>query len=147
MRKLFSNVKTWWNNKAYEQKNKIGAYLQFAITFPLLFCMLFLNATLLQLALSLGLIAVSLLNMRRSLKHIQHQRKEEEEKIAELKKLDAEKKIKHAQETHKHSYDKDTQEALQSLFGENEKSDDAALMEVEKDDKNVVQTFSNTFNK
>lgn len=147
MRKLFSNVKTWWNNKAYEQKNKIGAYLQFAITFPLLFCMLFLNAPLLQLALSLGLIAVSLLNMRRSLKHIQHQRKEEEEKIAELKKLDAEKKIKHAQETHKHSYDKDTQEALQSLFGENEKSDDAALMEVEKDDKNGVQTFNNTFNK
>ena len=147
MRKLFSNVKTWWNKKTYRQKNAIGTYLNLTIAFPLLFCIFFLNAPLLQLILSFSLIAVNLLNMRRSLKHAQNQRKEEEEKIAELKKLDAEKKIKHAQETHKHSYDKDTQEALQSLFGENEKNDDVELMEVEKDDKNVVQTFNNTFNK
>ena len=147
MRKLFSKIKTWWNNKAYEQKNRIGAFLQLAITFPLLFCIFFLNAPLLQIVLSLGLIAVCLTNMKRSLEYGLHQRREEKEKIAESKKLDAERTIKHAQKARKHSYDKDTQDALQLLFSANEKNEEAALMEVEKDDKNDVQNFNNTFNK
>lgn len=147
MRKLFSNVKTWWNKKTYKQKDTLGAMLQFSLVIGLSFCMVALNAPLLQFALALGVIVVSLSNLRRTWKSIKQKQKEIDEQIVELNKQKLEKKMKQSQEVRKQSYDKDTQEALQLLFSENEKSDDMALMEVEKDDKNDVQTFNSTFNK
>ena len=146
MKNTVGNLKQWWDKKTYKQKDSLGTMLQFSLVIGLLFCMFALNAPLLQFALSLGVIVISLSNLRRTWKRIKQREKEADEKIAELTKRNTERKIAEYQKADKHSYDKDIQEALQSLFSENKDSDDAALMEVEKDDKNDVQTFSNTFN-
>lgn len=155
MKNRFINIGERWSKKTYQEKNRIGSFLQIAVAVGLLLCIIVLNAPILQLVISLGLIAVASSgliavassNLLRTLKYMKRRNQEENEKLAELAKRNAERKLAEYQKEDKRSYDKDTQEALQSLFSGNKNSDDAALMEVEKDDKNDVQTFSNTFNK
>lgn len=147
MKNRFSNIGERWSKKTYREKDRIGAFLQIAIAIGLLLCIFVLNAPILQLVLSLGLIVVASSNLLRTLKYMKRRNQEENEKLAELAKRNAERKLAEYQKEDKRSYDKDTQEALQSLFSGNKNSDDEALMEVEKDDKNDVQTFNNTFNK
>ena len=148
MRKLFSNVKTWWDKKTYKQKDNIGLFLQLSFSFALIFCALLLNAPLLQLMLSLGGVVVASFNLRRTWKHIKQEEQEADEKIAELAKRNTERKIAEYQKADKRSYDKDTQEALQLLFDTGaDKNSEMSVDEVERMEKSDIPSFNSMFNK
>lgn len=148
MKNTVGNLKQWWDKKTYKQKDSLGAMLQISLVIGLLFCMVALNAPLLQLALSLGLIVVSSSNLRRAWKHIKQREQEADEKIAELTKRNTERKLAEYQKADKRSYDKDTQEALQSLFDTGaDKNSEMSVDEVERMEKSDIPSFNSMFNK